>query len=86
LDLEILVQNTTKHATTLALWLLMLLRQQIICHFLQVSKFALVAKTIIGGESVMLVKPTTYMNDSGKAVRAILDYYDGDVDDDISIG
>ena len=45
------------------------------------KQFALVAKTIIGGESVMLVKPTTYMNDSGKAVRAILDYYDGDVDD-----
>ncbi len=45
------------------------------------KQFGLVAKTIIGGESVMLVKPTTYMNDSGKAVRAILDYYDGDVDD-----
>lgn len=45
------------------------------------KQFATTAKINIAGEPVMLVKPTTYMNDSGKAVRAILDYYQGDIAD-----
>ncbi len=49
------------------------------------KQFALTAKVTIAGEAVMLVKPTTYMNDSGKAVRAILDYYGGAIDDDVMI-
>ncbi|MGO3411573.1 MAG: aminoacyl-tRNA hydrolase [Leuconostoc falkenbergense] len=49
--------------------------------FTPTKQFALTAKIQVDGVPVMLVKPTTYMNDSGKAVRAILDYYDGDVTD-----
>ncbi|MCT4404214.1 aminoacyl-tRNA hydrolase [Leuconostoc falkenbergense] len=49
--------------------------------FSPTKQFALTAKIQVDGVPVMLVKPTTYMNDSGKAVRAILDYYDGDVTD-----
>lgn len=36
---------------------------------------ALVAEVKEGGETVLLVKPLTYMNLSGRAVRAILDFY-----------
>lgn len=36
---------------------------------------ALVATTTYGGEKVLLVKPQTYMNDSGRAVRALLHWY-----------
>jgi len=49
------------------------------------KQFALTAKVVVDGEQVMLVKPTTYMNDSGKAVRAILDYYGGDINQDVMI-
>lgn len=47
--------------------------------------FATVAKLVINGEQVLLVKPTTYMNDSGKAVRAVLDYYGGDIEQDVLV-
>lgn len=36
---------------------------------------ALVAETRIGTEKVLLVKPMTYMNDSGRAVGPILSWY-----------
>ena len=36
---------------------------------------ALTAKTSIGGHDVLLVKPQTYMNLSGEAVRPLADYY-----------
>lgn len=36
---------------------------------------------VINGEKVMLVKPTTFMNDSGRAVGPLVDYYDIDLDD-----
>ena len=36
---------------------------------------ALVATITYGGEKVLLVKPQTYMNDSGRAVRALLHWY-----------
>ena len=36
---------------------------------------ALTKKITIGKEAVLLVKPTTFMNDSGKAVAAVASYY-----------
>lgn len=36
---------------------------------------ALVAKGSLGEHSLTLLMPTTYMNESGRAVRAYLDYY-----------
>ena len=40
-----------------------------------------IALTVIGDETAVLVKPTTYMNNSGYAVSAVLDYYGGSADD-----
>ena len=40
-----------------------------------------VATTFINGEKVFLVKPTTFMNESGKAVQALLAYYGLDQED-----
>lgn len=46
------------------------------------SKFnAEIAKTNIEGESVIICKPLTYMNLSGKAVRPILEYYKLSIED-----
>lgn len=36
---------------------------------------ALVAEGVIQGQKTLLVKPQTYMNNSGEAIREILDYY-----------
>ena len=36
---------------------------------------------MIDGHKVMLVKPTTFMNDSGRAVKPLMDYYDLDLED-----
>lgn len=40
---------------------------------------------LINGEKVMLVKPTTYMNESGRAVKPLMDYYDVDLADVVII-
>ena len=40
---------------------------------------------IISGEKVLLVKPTTYMNNSGECVRPLADYYKVAVEDIIVI-
>ena len=36
---------------------------------------ALVCRTVIGGHSVLLMKPQTYMNLSGEAIKAAADFY-----------
>ena len=36
---------------------------------------ALMGKGVINGNKVMLLKPLTYMNLSGEAIRAAVDYY-----------
>jgi len=41
---------------------------------------ALVGTGIIGGEKFLLMKPQTYMNLSGEAIRAAMDYYGEPVD------
>lgn len=43
------------------------------------------AKTNINGESVLLLKPTTFMNNSGFAVRECMDFYKADPKDLIVI-
>ena len=40
-----------------------------------------IASTFLNGEKVYFVKPTTFMNESGKAVHALLTYYGLDIDD-----
>ena len=53
-------------------------------HGINVSGFerhALVGKGRIGAERVIIMKPQTYMNLSGVAIRAMLDYYDCGVED-----
>ncbi len=44
-----------------------------------------VSKLKIGTEDVLFIKPTTYMNLSGEAVRAVTDYYKINIDDIIVI-
>ena len=39
-----------------------------------------IASTFLNGEKVYFVKPTTFMNESGKAVHALLTYYGLDID------
>lgn len=40
-----------------------------------------IATTFINGEKIYFVKPTTFMNESGKAVHALLTYYGLEVSD-----
>ena len=50
------------------------------------SKFrSTVGETMISGEKVLLVKPETFMNDSGMAVKEIMDFYKVDAEDLIVI-
>lgn len=50
------------------------------------TKFeSLYAEAFIGTEKVLLVKPQTFMNDSGRAVRQLMDYYNVEVEDLIVI-
>ena len=48
--------------------------------FTHLKQEAVAVSGIINGETVMLVKPTTFMNDSGRAVGPLVDYYDIDLD------
>ena len=48
--------------------------------FTHLKQEAVAVSGIINGEKVMLVTPTTFMNDSGRAVGPLVDYYDIDLD------
>ena len=41
----------------------------------------LIGKGVIAGQKVILVKPMTYMNNSGESVRQVMDYFKIDVED-----
>ena len=45
----------------------------------------LIGKGVVEGEKVLLVKPMTYMNNSGECIREVMDYYKADIDDLIVI-
>lgn len=46
------------------------------CAFISKPKFfANIAEYTIAGEKVLLVKPTTYYNETGRSLHAILDFY-----------
>lgn len=49
--------------------------------FTHLKQEAVAVSGVINGEKVMLVKPTTFMNDSGRAVGPLVDYYGIDLDD-----
>ncbi len=50
------------------------------------SKFnALVAEIIIGGEKILLVKPTTYYNETGISARKLVDFYNLDPQKDLLV-
>jgi len=42
---------------------------------------ALIGEGLIAGKKVMLVKPQTYMNESGQSVRGVVEYYDVAIED-----
>ena len=45
----------------------------------------LIGQGVIAGEKVMLMKPHTYMNNSGVAIRSLIDFYKGTSEDVIVI-
>lgn len=47
--------------------------------------FAQVAETSLDGEKILLVKPQTFYNDSGRSYRAIVDFYKVDPHDTLII-
>lgn len=46
---------------------------------------AMCGKGIIGGEKVLLMKPQTFMNNSGEAIREAMDFYKFNPEDDLVI-
>lgn len=46
---------------------------------------SLIGKGVINGTKVVLVKPLTYMNLSGEAVRAVIDYYKVDAESELIV-
>lgn len=51
----------------------------------EVKHKALLGKGVINGNKVILVKPMTYMNLSGEAVRAVVDYYKVDEEEELMV-
>ncbi len=46
---------------------------------------ALIGKGFIDGKKVILVKPQTYMNNSGESIRELIDYYKVDPEDELLV-
>jgi len=50
------------------------------------AKFkAVMAETIVAGEKVILVKPTTYYNETGLSARTLVDFYNLDPANDLLV-
>lgn len=61
-------------------WAIDLLAQQAEASFSEKKKLdALIAQVHSGDKKYILAKPTTYMNSSGKAVQAIMNFYKADL-------
>lgn len=54
-------------------------------HVSEVKHKAFLGKGVINGTKVILVKPMTYMNLSGEAVRAVIDYYKADEEEELLV-
>lgn len=50
-----------------------------------IDRKAMYGKTLIGGQKCILLKPVTYMNLSGEAIRAWLDFYKLDPETDLIV-
>ena len=53
--------------------------------FFRKTHKAMYGKGVIGGRKVILVKPLTYMNLSGESVRAMVDYYKIDPEQELIV-
>lgn len=54
--------------------------------FTEKPKFhALIAETTIDGEKVLLVRPTTFYNDTGSSLRTLVDFYKLDPSNDVLV-
>lgn len=51
----------------------------------EVKHKAVLGKGVINGQKVVLVKPLTYMNLSGEAVRSVIDYYKIDEEEELIV-
>lgn len=62
------------------------LAQAMNVQFAEKSKFRCdIAEGSMNGEKVLLIKPTTFYNESGQAVRAVIDFYKIDTSDVLAI-
>jgi len=56
------------------------------CTWSEKAKFnAFVAETVVEGEKVLLVKPTTYYNETGLSARKLVDFYNLDPTNDLLV-
>ena len=54
-------------------------------HVMDCKHKALLGKGMIGGTKVVLMKPLTYMNLSGEAIRAVVNYYKVDAESELIV-
>ncbi len=72
--------EATRH--NMGFMVLDLLAEKLGTSFVEKKKHnAMVASALYKGEKLLLVKPLTFMNSSGEAVRSLCDYYDVDTSD-----
>jgi peptidyl-tRNA hydrolase, PTH1 family len=76
--------NHTRH--NVGFWLIDAYAKTHDLSWIQKSKFkATIAEGVIGGEKIILVKPTTYYNDTGISARILIDFYSLDPATDLLV-